>query len=163
MKKSFYLISLLSFSILISCSPEEQPTTSPFLKQLEIDIEIIDNYLSENEIEAEIDGNGIRYVIHETGTGVYPDLSDRIVVRYEGRYLSGEVFDDNLTSEIDLNGWPLGGLISSWQIMLPYLKEGGRMTFYSPSGYCYGKTAYNGIPANSIMIFYIELIDVVEA
>ena len=60
--------------------------------ELQIDLEIIDQYLADSGITAQKDPSGLRYVIHEQGNGLSPELLDAILVGYEGKLLSGTVF-----------------------------------------------------------------------
>ncbi|MBK8706215.1 MAG: FKBP-type peptidyl-prolyl cis-trans isomerase [Saprospiraceae bacterium] len=54
----------------------------------------------------------------------------------------------------------MASLIKGWQIGLPLLKEGGRGTFFLPSELGYGDNPRPGIPANAVLIFDIDLVDV---
>lgn len=122
--------------------------------QLGFDTELIDNYLVENEIEALQHESGIRYVVTEEGTGESPEANDVVNVKYEGRFLTGDVFDSN-TSGVS---FALANLIQAWKTMIPLMKEGGKMTIYAQSGYCYGIAGNGSIPANESLIFDIELV-----
>jgi FKBP-type peptidyl-prolyl cis-trans isomerase FkpA len=54
----------------------------------------------------------------------------------------------------------LGQLIVGWQKGLPLISSGGKITLYIPPSLGYGSAAAGSIPANSILIFDIELISV---
>jgi FKBP-type peptidyl-prolyl cis-trans isomerase FkpA len=62
--------------------------------------------------------------------------------------------------------YTLGGLIAGWQQGLPLISKGGVIKLYIPPSLGYGNTAQDGkngnvaIPANSILIFNIDLINV---
>ena len=125
-------------------------------EQLQIDTLIIDEYLNEEGIQYEIDSTGIRYETLEEGTGLQPELTDRVVVKYEGFFLSGQIFDSNeVGAQFNLNV-----LIEAWKIMLPQMKEGGKIRIYAPSQYCYGSSRNGSIPPNTILAFEIELVSV---
>ena len=47
-----------------------------------------------------------------------------------------------------------------WQAAIPLIAPGGSITLYLPSSLAYGARAQNGTPANSILIFKIDLIRV---
>jgi len=157
--KSKHLILLFALTVgVISCSKDdeiEDPIT--YEEQLAKDIETIDTYLAEENINAVEDSTGLRYVITEQGTGDSPNLSDNIVVKYEGRLLSdNSVFD----SSDELN-FPLNRLIKGWQIGIPKINVGGSITLYIPSGLAYGPSSPSAaVPPNSNLIFDIELLDV---
>lgn len=155
MKKILTLLLVLFLLVPFSCA-DKPFLPLPFEEQLEIDIEIIEDYLEENEISATKDDSGIYYVIHIPGNDTMPTIEDFIEVTYEGRLLSEAVFDSN-NQGIEFF---LGQLISAWQLMIPLIGEGGSMTIYAPSVYCYGSNKVTGIPINSNLIFDIQLLKV---
>lgn len=125
-------------------------------EQLDRDIKAIDEYLKENSINAASHESGIRYQIHNSGDGEKPEDSDKITINYEGRFLTNEkVFDQADSIQFQLNT-----LIVGWRIGVPLIREGGSITLYIPSGYAYGPGAQRSIPANSNLIFDIDLIKV---
>ncbi|MDQ3550845.1 MAG: FKBP-type peptidyl-prolyl cis-trans isomerase, partial [Bacteroidota bacterium] len=60
----------------------------------------------------------------------------------------------------------LGDLIAAWKNVIPKIKEGGRIVMYVPPSLGYGNRDnrdQNGnivIPANSILIFEVDLLQV---
>ncbi len=151
-------ISILFLGTTISCleSSVTQPIT--FEDQLSKDLEIIDAYLAENEITAEVHSSDIRYVIDEEGTGDSPTATDSVKVIYEARLLEGNAVDSNVEGIT----FKLNQLILAWQIMIPLMSEGGKMTIYAPSVYCYGNVRRGAIPPNANLIFDIELVEVIR-
>lgn len=123
---------------------------------LETDLEIIDNYLSVNKIDAEIDSTGIRYIINKQGTGKRANPCSKVAVTYLGKKLDGKVVDLKKNPET----YSLDNLIVGWQIGLSKVKEGGAITLYVPSGYAYGKKGSKGIPPYTNLIFQINLLEV---
>ncbi len=149
------IIIFLFFGLLIGCNKHNTPVVPPAV-QLERDIVIIDDYLAANGINAEKDTTGIRYVIHTLGTGPSPSLSTCVRVNYTGTLLSdGSQFDANPSMK-----FALGGLITGWRIMFPKLPQGSKATLYIPSVYAYGTVSQDKIPANSNLIFEVEVLDV---
>jgi hypothetical protein len=124
--------------------------------QLAEDVAIISAYLGFHAITAIEDPSGMRYVITHEGTGAKPCLESTITFKYKGMLLDGSVFDENTTGLT----YPLKQLILGWQIVLPKLQAGTKATLYIPSGYGYGPNELPGIPANSNLIFEIELVSV---
>ena len=153
--KSILLFGV-SFMLLTIMSCEEDFTFLPPDEQFEKDQKAIDKYLDKNGIDAEIEPeSGLRYVIHEEGTGDSPLLSDTVKVNYTGFLLGGEQFEENEDITFNLNQVLLG-----WRIGLRLIKEGGRITIYVPSGYAYGpQGSGDAIPRNANLIFDIELIE----
>ncbi|MBT3210227.1 MAG: peptidylprolyl isomerase [Bacteroidetes bacterium] len=145
MKKLFYLgLFILAFS---SCEKETQS---------EIDEQKIKSYLTENEIDATAHDSGIYFIITKEGTGGSPNISSSVEVNYKGYLTDGSVFDETSGNSAI---FPLQNLILGWQIGIPLLEKGGEGTFFIPSELGYGTQAIGSIPANSVLIFEIELLD----
>ena len=113
-------------------------------------------WLDANNKTATKDGTGLWYRIIQQGTGEVPCLSDVVSVNYTGSLLStGTVFDAS-TQPVDL---PLNNLILGWQIGFLKLQKGAKVVFYIPSSLGYGGADRPKIPANSILVFDIEFVD----
>lgn len=125
--------------------------------QPDIDDQIIQNYLVKNNLTAIKDPSGLYYIMTQEGTGLSPDISHTVEVKYQGRLIDGTVFDQTETDKTFT--YPLSGLILGWQIGIPMLKRGGKATFFIPSSLGYGSTTMGPIPSNSVLIFDIELVD----
>lgn len=151
-----FLVIVAALSVLASCSKDDETVTPE--EQLAIDVAIIDKYLGDNNITAEIHESEIRYVETEVGQGATPAVGDVVVLKFKADILNGNEFAESIYG----NSFTLNSsLISAWQIMLPEMSEGGKMTFYAPSAYCFGTTESTSFAANSIFIFEMELVDVV--
>jgi len=137
----FTLVAFLAFS----CNPD---------KQEKIDQMLIEEYLEENNLEAESTPSGLHYIITVAGNNEHPTLDDVIQISYTGRLLNGSIFDSSPYSS-----FPLDMLIEGWQEGIPYLGKGGEGIFIIPSHLGYGASALQGIPANSVLVFDIRLID----
>lgn len=127
--------------------------------QLEEDINAIDAYLSENNIEnVQEHSSGLRYVINKQGSGKTPGLCSQVSVNYQGKLMSdGTTFDQSQNPVT----FPLRNLIYGWQIGIPLLQSGGSITLYIPSAYGYGsRGSGESIPPNANLIFEIDLISV---
>ena len=165
MKKAVVFLSILMFTGLVSCFNLDPPCIRTinqdlinFLDtaRLNADGRAIDTWLSARSLTATKDVSGLRYRIIKEGTGETPCLGDVVSVDYTGSLLSnGSVFDSS-TSAVDL---PLSNLILGWQIGFLKLKKGAKAVFYIPSGLAYGAQSRTGIPANSILIFDIDFVD----
>jgi FKBP-type peptidyl-prolyl cis-trans isomerase len=128
--------------------------------QLAIDIAKIDAFLaSKNITNVLIEPNGVRYVINTMGTGAkIPCLETRIKAAYTGWNMvstKSNYFDQSAGTT-----FALSGLILGWQLVLPLVPGGSKVTLYIPSGYAYGSSVAGGgkIPANANLIFEIELL-----
>ena len=117
------------------------------------------NYLSANGISATKHGSNMYYQVVQSGSGASPNLCSQVVVNYIGKLTNGNVFDQQTNSV-----FMLGVLIDGWKKGLPLIKKGGRINLYIPPSLGYGNNDVkeNGniiIPANSVLIFDISLID----
>jgi FKBP-type peptidyl-prolyl cis-trans isomerase FkpA len=120
---------------------------------------LIKTFLAENNITALKNSNGIYYQIITAGTGTsVTSAGATIKVAYTGRLLTGSIFDQALIAS------PLSIVLSStiegWKIGVPLIKAGGKMRLFIPSSYGYGTSAAGSIPANSVLDFDIELVEV---
>ncbi len=150
------LLGVLVLVSLASCKDDEELT---YEQQLAIDTALIDEFLASNNITAQIDESGLRYVIHEQGSGPTPEQSSGMVAAYEGTFLDGEVFDSN--EEFTFR---LSNMIDGWRIGLPYIQEGGDISLYIPSGLAYGTrgTASGSIAPNTVIAFSVQIQDIWE-
>ncbi len=125
--------------------------------QAETDKRLIQAYLSARNISAQEHPAGIFYVIEQEGTGAHPAPNATVTVKYRGYLLNGNVFDQTAPNQAAT--FPLASLIEGWKIAIPLLKKGGKGTFWIPSALGYGASALPGIPANSVLVFDIELVN----
>jgi len=154
---------------------------STILQKLENSIkEATKNQLEKNEKENLIQGkvymnkfskmkdvqktsSGLLYVIEKLGEGKeIIQQSTEVTVHYKGSLINGVEFDNSYK-----RGKPikitLKDVILGWQEGLKYIKKGGKIKLIIPPELGYGNNRINGIPANSILIFDIELLDVTNA
>lgn len=149
---------LMIVGVAVSCDDPEVPLTEE--EQLAIDLALIDEYLGKNNIQAESHFSGLRYVIHTMGTGPKPTKDNCLTVSYVGRILGNEEpFDSSDRYKAPLKNYSsIGSHIAGWQIGFKLLPVGSKATFYVPSKLAYGATGSTAIPANSILVFDVELI-----
>lgn len=145
-------------------------------EQLKIDIETIDIYLSENNIDAQKTESGLRYVITQGGQGEYVQSGQIIKANYSGHVLDGAYFDTSVEEVAKENGLyqegkpyaPLetvigqGRVIKGWDEAFQLMNTGSKATLYIPSGLAYGPRARSAeITANAILVFDVELIEII--
>jgi FKBP-type peptidyl-prolyl cis-trans isomerase FkpA len=126
-------------------------------EQLAKDIELIEQYLAENNLEAERTLNGLFYIIEKTGNGNFPATNSEVTVRYKGYFLDGKVFDQSTEFGVTFN---LQSVIRGWTDGIPKFSVGGEGKLLIPSKLGYGPNARQGIPANSVLIFEVKLLDI---
>lgn len=108
--------------------------------------------------------SGLKYVIHEEGTGAAPDSADYVYVDYYGSLLDKTTFDDSFK-----RGMPFafqiktGRVIPGWDEGIGLLPEGSKATLFVPSDLGYGEAGSPPvIPGGAELVFYVELINVVS-
>ena len=144
-------------------------------EQLEKDVAIIDAYLKENNIDAQISESGLRYVITQPGEGENVALGQTIKANYSGYVLNGPFFDSSIEEVakekgVYTEGRPYGpfetvlqngAVIQGWVEGFQYLNKGSKATLYIPSTLAYGPRARSQqIGPNSILVFDVELISI---
>lgn len=107
--------------------------------------------------------SGLQYKVVRSGpaTGAHPRLWDEVKVQYEGKLVSGEVFDSSYKDGKPV-AFPLEGLIPGWVEALQLMRPGDEWTLYVPPSLGYGDQGGGPIPPNSVLIFRIELVDVFQ-
>ena len=107
----------------------------------------------------------------KVGMGVEAKPGDTISVLYEGRFSDGTVFDSSAMHGNQPLTFVLGspGLIPGFQIGVNGMKEGGERLLSIPPTLGYGSEDVKEadgkviIPANSTLVFSIQLVKVVPA
>ncbi len=103
--------------------------------------------------------SGLTYVLTELGTGDAVDSNDVVTVHYTGFLTDSTKFDSSkdrnkpFTFKVGS-----GQVIEGWDEGLSYLRVGDKATLTIPSELGYGERAQAAIPANSTLIFDIEVI-----
>lgn len=127
------------------------------------DEKIIQDFIVANNLTTatRIDTTGVFYVVVAPGTGndLYTN-STRVTVNYTGRKIAtGEVFAQSNNFN---PSYTLGEVIRGWRLGIPQIKKGGKVRLLIPSRYAYGpfEQPILGLPANSVLDFDIELLDV---
>lgn len=106
--------------------------------------------------------SGLLYKIEKEGTGAKPKADETVVVHYKGSLIDGTEFDSSYTRNEPLT-IPLNSVIKGWTEGLVNLKKGGKMQLVIPADLAYGENGVPGIPANSTLVFDVELLDIKPA
>lgn len=102
-------------------------------------------------------------IIEDTlvGTGATVKTGDTVKIHYTGTLEDGTVFDSSLTrNEPFETQIGVGMLIQGWDQGIPGMKIGGKRHLVIPPELGYGDRAVGSIPANSTLIFDLELLDI---
>jgi FKBP-type peptidyl-prolyl cis-trans isomerase FkpA len=128
------------------------------------DDQIIKDHLAKNKIKASKTASGLYYSITKKGTGENAKKGQVVGMYYFGKFLDGRRFDGNMDESYKPSGNPLsftlgvGQVVPGWDEGIQLLNPGTRATFYIPSALGYGPGGRGPIPANTIMVFDVELV-----
>lgn len=141
-------VLLVAFLSLLSCNKDDPET------QARKDREKILKYIQDHDLDAMELESGLFYVIEEEGSGNYPSETSYVQVNYTGKLIDETIFDSGNQMTIYLPN-----TIEGWREGIPLFNRGGKGILLIPSGMGYGRTERSRIPANSVLIFNIELIE----
>lgn len=125
-----------------------------------------EEFLSKNKTNKKIKvtASGLQYeVIKESKDKTKPKSSEIAKVKYKGTLIDGTEFDSTEKqggNPIDL---PLTGVIPGFSEAIQLMNKGSIYKFYIPSKIGYGENPQGPIPANSTLIFEVELVDILPA
>ncbi len=101
------------------------------------------------------------------GTGPAAKVGDNITVHYKGTLAqSGVKFDSSydrgepITLALQTASATQSGVIAGWVQGIEGMKEGGKRRLVIPANLAYGEQASEKIPANSALVFEVELLQV---
>lgn len=118
-------------------------------------------YLAENAKKEGVvtTKSGLQYKILRPGTGPSPSAKDNVKVHYKGTLIDGKKFDSSYDRKQPAT-FPVGGVIPGWTEALLKMKKGAKWQLTIPSDLAYGEKGRPGIPANSVLLFDVELLDI---
>lgn len=122
-----------------------------------------DQFLAENGKKPGVvtTASGLEYQVLTEGTGAKPTAQDGVKVHYKGSLLDGKVFDSSYDRG-EPAVMPLQGVIPGWSEGLQLMKVGGKTKFWIPAKLAYGEQAPPMIGPNQVLVFEVELLDVVK-
>lgn len=105
--------------------------------------------------------SGLQYEVVTMGNGKKPSASDKVKVHYHGTLTNGTVFDSSVDRGEPAE-FPVNGVIQGWQEGLQLMPVGSKFRFYIKPELAYGDADMGQIPPHSILIFDVELLDIVS-
>lgn len=135
-------------------------------RQVSTDDSLIQDYLKKNNIKATKTASGLYYKINKLGTGLMAQKDQQVTVNYTGKTLDGNVFDSNTDPKFNhvepfMFVLGAGHVIRGWDEGLTFFNKGATGTLFIPSGLAYGERSPSpSIPANSILIFEVEMLNI---
>ena len=104
--------------------------------------------------------SGLQYKVLKSGNGATPKASDSVECHYEGRLISGTVFDSSYQRG-ETATFGVTQVIAGWVEALQLMKEGDKWQLYIPYNLAYGERGAGAqIPPFATLIFDVELIKV---
>lgn len=106
--------------------------------------------------------DGLRYGDLITGTGAMPVAGENVTVQYTGWLTNGTIFDSSRKQGRTPFSFPIGTgqVIKGWDEGVITMHVGGKRRLVIPPALGYGSSANGQIPANSTLVFEVELLSV---
>lgn len=120
-------------------------------------------FLEENKKQEGVKetASGLQYMVLKEGKGANPTATSVVKVHYHGTLIDGTVFDSSVNhgtpAEI-----PLNQVISGWTEGLQLMSKGAKYRFFIPQELGYGGQDRGVIKPFSVLIFDVELLDIVK-
>jgi len=120
-------------------------------------------FLAENGAKADVvtTESGLQYTVVKPGQGEKPEATSKVRVHYKGTLQDGTEFDSSYKrgepAEFQVNQ-----VIPGWQEALQLMQVGSQYKLFIPPDLGYGDQGNQRIPGNSLLIFDVELIEIVE-
>ena len=146
-----YLIIPFVLFLSLSCKKNDPE------KQAKADEVTITQYIADHSLNATATGTGLYYTMDVVGSGASCNSNSTVRVAYRGYLTDGSVFDESSQTGITFG---LQNVIQGWTEGIPYFKVGGKGKLLIPSALGYGEKGSGSIPPNSVLIFDIELLEV---
>ncbi len=120
-----------------------------------------DEFLAKNKADKDVKvtASGLQYKVITNGKGAKPSASSTVEVHYEGKLIDGTEFDSSYKRNAPAT-FPVNGVIKGWTEALQLMNEGSKWKLFIPADLAYGAMDRPGIPANSVLVFEVELLKV---
>lgn len=136
----------------------ESAAAAPSLEQEQ---GIIEEWIASNGDRGDyaVAPEGYYYKVITEGSGDHPTEASQVKVHYTGTLLDGTVFDSSVErGEPAVFG--LNQVIPGWTKGLQLMTPGSKYQLVLPSSLAYGPREAGSIPANSILVFEVELLEI---
>ncbi len=122
-----------------------------------------DKFLNENKKRPEVITlpSGLQYEVITKGTGAIPTANDTVKANYAGSLINGTEFDNSYKRGEALE-IPVNRVIPGWTEALELMPVGSKWKLFIPSNLGYGDRGAGQIPGGAVLIFTLELLDIVH-
>jgi peptidylprolyl isomerase len=105
--------------------------------------------------------SGLKYAVINDGAGNFADSGNVVTVHYSGYLEDGTKFDSSVERDEPFSFLlGMGQVIPGWDEGIKLMKKGSKVKLLVPPHLAYGAMELEKIPANSTLLFDIELLDV---
>ena len=105
--------------------------------------------------------SGLQYRVINEGEGSSPKKEDKVKVHYVGKLLDGSEFDNSLDRG-EPTEFGLTQVIKGWTEGLQLMNKGAKYELFIHPKMAYGARPRPQIPGNSLLIFEVELIEIID-
>lgn len=153
------LRKIIAFTLIIILAASCTKTTD-VVDNSAADKKTIEDYLLANDLTAQSTTSGLYYIIYKPGGAYHASINSQVAAFYKGYLTDSTIFDQSTYSSNQAATFALKDVIKGWQEGIPLIGVGGKIKLLVPSALGYGSVAKTKIPANSVLIFDIDLVDI---
>lgn len=119
--------------------------------------------------------SGLIYIVEKKGNGPKPLESQTVLMNYAGYFLDGKLFDTSIKEVAEKNDmldpnrpyepFPVtfgsqARVIEGWKEAMKYMRVGTKLKVIIPPALAYGDRQMGPIPANSTLVFDMEMVKI---
>lgn len=119
-------------------------------------------FLEKNKSEADttVTETGLQFQVVREGKGKQPSSTNKVKIHYLGSLIDGTTFDSSYKRN-EPTEFPVTGVIPGFSEGLQLMKEGGKYRIVIPAALAYGEQGPASIGPNQVLIFEVELLEVI--
>ena len=119
------------------------------------------DFLEKNKAKngVKVTSSGLQYEVLTEGKGKKPKEDSNVKVHYKGTLIDGTGFDSSYERNAPAE-FPVNRVIPGWTEALQMMTTGSKWKLYIPSDLAYGESGRPSIPPNSVLIFEVELLEI---
>ena len=121
---------------------------------------LFDNAKKENVVTL---NSGLQYKIIKQGGGEKTVLTDKVIIEYHGKLINGEKFEGSFDKKVLSKPFKIKSAIAGWAEALLLMHEGDLWEITIPASLAYGSSQHGIIPADSVLIYEIRLVEIIKS